>query len=130
VPEDEIDTFVTARAEAEGVAGWELEALDSLVDPTVGIFVERDGARLVYVNGQHRAQAMLDAGVRRTLTVEYWEETADLVVPTPRCESAHRIRPRTGLGMLRRRSHRPSCRRRPQRSLPPGHFVAWDGVAG
>jgi hypothetical protein len=56
-----------ARAEAEGVGGgWELEALDSLVDPTVGIFVERDGARLVYVNGQHRAQAMLDAGVRRT----------------------------------------------------------------
>jgi hypothetical protein len=75
VPEDEIDTFVTARAQAEGVAGWELDALDSLVDPTVGIFVEQDGARLVYVNGQHRAQAMLDAGVRRTLTVEYGEET-------------------------------------------------------
>jgi hypothetical protein len=61
-------------AEADGVSPWELAALDSLVDPTVGIFVERDGTRSIYVNGQHRAQAMLDAGVRRTLVVRYWED--------------------------------------------------------
>jgi hypothetical protein len=74
VPEDEIARVVVARAESDGVSGWKLAALDSLVDPTVGIFVDRDGTSSFYVNGQHRAQAMLDAGVRRTLIVRYWEE--------------------------------------------------------
>jgi hypothetical protein len=74
IEDDAIETFVIVRAKADGVTGWELEALHSLVVPTIGIFVERDGSDLVYVNGQHPAQAMIDAGVRRTLTVEYWDE--------------------------------------------------------
>ncbi|MEU8003674.1 hypothetical protein AB0B66_21160 [Catellatospora sp. NPDC049111] len=44
---------------------WELEALDSLfLDP---IEPDREITGVGYVSGRHRAQAMLDAGVRRTI---------------------------------------------------------------
>lgn len=83
VPEDEIYEVVQDRAETEGVNGWDLAALDSLVNPYAGIFVARrpfhaehgrTRTHSFYVNGRHRVQAMLGAGVRRTLVVTYWEE--------------------------------------------------------
>jgi hypothetical protein len=61
-----------AAAAAAGVAGWEAEALDSLLMPYDGLILERDDdLRRVYVNGQHRAQALLDAGVHRTVRQEF-----------------------------------------------------------
>jgi hypothetical protein len=46
--------------------GWEREAMRSLVVDPIRVdrpLPHRDG----YINGQHRAQAMIDAGVRRAL---------------------------------------------------------------
>jgi hypothetical protein len=75
VKPDDIEDFVMARAADEGVAGWNLAALRTLVDPTEGIILERDGSRDTYVNGHHRAQAMLDTGVRHTVVVRNVEAT-------------------------------------------------------
>ncbi|MEV4715057.1 hypothetical protein [Micromonospora sp. NPDC049374] len=52
--------------DAPGLAGWEHEALFSLMVDTIRPYApwpSREG----YNNGQHRAQALLDAGVRRVL---------------------------------------------------------------
>jgi hypothetical protein len=54
-------------ARAEGVQGWQLEAMGSLVDPGKAIRLYNNGSE--YFNGQHRAQALLDTGVRETLIV-------------------------------------------------------------
>jgi len=64
-------TRVMHRAEAEGMDRWSLEALESLLEYGTWIDVNSEG----YVNGQHRAQALLDAGVRRTLVVG-WRDDA------------------------------------------------------
>jgi hypothetical protein len=72
VPDDEFAAFVRTRAEADGITGWDLAALDSLVGQYDGISLDDYGRG--YVNGQHRVQAMVDAGVPRTLVVKTWEE--------------------------------------------------------
>lgn len=55
-------------ARDENLDNWTLAAVESLlIDP---IQPDRDGGG--YINGRHRSQAMLDAGVRRTV-VEYWD---------------------------------------------------------
>lgn len=62
-----VDTYfyVKDRAEAEGITGWDLDALTYLFrDP---IRVDRAGR--YYGEGQHRSQAMMDSGVRRTVVV-------------------------------------------------------------
>lgn len=65
VPPDEIAGNAHDGAVTAGMHGWELQALDSLFDPAKAIRVGTRG----YVNGQHRAEAMLDAGVRRTVVL-------------------------------------------------------------
>lgn len=73
---DVIYDAVMNQAKAEHMEGWALAALDSLVMAGGGIQVERDDdGRRWYVNGQHRAQALLDAGVRRTITIACQQPT-------------------------------------------------------
>lgn len=59
-------------AAAAGVDRWQREAALSLLDPADGIqiAVEAGTGRRFYLNGQHRAQMMLEAGVRRTIVVD------------------------------------------------------------
>lgn len=59
-------------AEAAGVDPWQREAALSLLDPADGIKIAIDAGtgQGFYINGQHRAQLMLEAGVRRTIVVD------------------------------------------------------------
>ncbi|GIJ49741.1 hypothetical protein Val02_66270 [Virgisporangium aliadipatigenens] len=63
---EDIPRHVLNHPDAQGLTDWEAEALDSLVMDTIRPHGPwpRDAR---YNNGNHRAQAMLDAGVRRTL---------------------------------------------------------------
>ncbi|ONH32840.1 hypothetical protein [Pseudofrankia asymbiotica] len=64
----DVGDHVVAAARAEGLSGWQLEALESLlvIEP-VRIELGGDPADRWYDNGRHRVTAMLDAGVRRTI---------------------------------------------------------------
>jgi hypothetical protein len=70
---DEVPEHVLETARAEGVSGWAYQALYSLLAPAWSLQLgnTRCRGRRRYVNGQHRAQALLDAGVRRTICMEY-----------------------------------------------------------
>jgi hypothetical protein len=69
VAEDEIALHVAQQQEVKRLSGWRFEALDSLfIDP---IQLDEDND---YANGQHRAQALLDVGVRR-IVVGRWRLT-------------------------------------------------------
>ncbi|WP_204008461.1 hypothetical protein [Virgisporangium aurantiacum] len=74
VPHEDVADFAFAQVDRSSLTDWEVEAVYSLlafpIDPGRGRWPRNRG----YVNGQHRAQAMLDAGVRRTL-VERLEQT-------------------------------------------------------
>ncbi|MGP3920550.1 hypothetical protein [Nonomuraea sp. 10N515B] len=74
----DIHDFVRDAAQAEGLSGWELDALHTLVCPGDGIqlTVPAGHRRTFYINGQHKSQALLDAGVRRTIVIDW-------VAPTP-----------------------------------------------
>lgn len=50
-----------------GLSDWQTKALASLLSPGIAIDADRHG----YGNGNHRARAMLDAGVRRTVVTSY-----------------------------------------------------------
>ena len=78
VPVDSIASHVLTQAEIEGLTGWELDALDTIVSPADGIQIESDddGHRF-YINGQHRAHALLDAGVHRTIVISWQVSTDD-----------------------------------------------------
>ncbi|WP_127509311.1 hypothetical protein [Actinoplanes solisilvae] len=59
-------SYVMAQPDATALTGWEREALSSLLADTIrpdGRWPSGEG----YNNGQHRAQAMIEAGVRWTL---------------------------------------------------------------
>ncbi len=57
-----------ARASPGGTTRWNYEAIDSLVGPGYAITLSDDDPDDVwYVEGRHRATAMLDAGVRETI---------------------------------------------------------------
>ena len=74
VAADDIYEHVRAQAEAEaaGVGGWELDALDALVSYGDGIQVDTyDDGSSFYINGQHKGQAMLYQGVRRTIVIRW-----------------------------------------------------------
>jgi hypothetical protein len=60
-----------AAARDEHVHAWTLAAAKSLLCDPIQYTSYEDGHRF-YVNGRHRSQAMLDAGVRRTLVV-HWD---------------------------------------------------------
>jgi len=71
VPARDIAGYVNREAAADPtLTPWEREALRTLLSHADAIqpFESERG----YINGQHRAQAMLDAGVRRTI-VMYWD---------------------------------------------------------
>lgn len=59
-------------AKAEGISGWQLEALESLlvIEP-VRIELGDYPADRWYDNGRHRVTAMLETGVRRTIVVRF-----------------------------------------------------------
>jgi hypothetical protein len=74
VPHDDIPAFVFERVDQATLTNWELQALDSLLSDPIIPGRRRwpslpRRVRVGYVNGQHRCQAMLDAGVRRTIVV-------------------------------------------------------------
>jgi hypothetical protein len=65
--DDALRKEVLAAAEAEGISGWPLQALDSLLfDPVV--ISEADGRHpALFVNGQHRTRAVRDADLPAVL---------------------------------------------------------------
>lgn len=72
VRDPDIYTFALDQAEAEGIDGWQLEALEALLSPGTGIqlTVFAGYRETSYINGQHRSQALMEAGVRRTIVVD------------------------------------------------------------
>jgi hypothetical protein len=54
------------EAAAHDLTEWQTSALKTLLNPAVSIHVGKGG----YTNGNHRARAMLDAGVRRTVVTD------------------------------------------------------------
>jgi hypothetical protein len=64
----ELWSWASERLESYGLSAWETEALLSLF--SVGTAIQPDTAS-GYINGQHRAQAMLDQGVRRTVVADW-----------------------------------------------------------
>ncbi|WP_153815741.1 hypothetical protein [Streptomyces sp. SUK 48] len=65
---DGMKDFATDRAVAAGVTEWQAEALATWF--SVGDAIQ-PGSQGGYVNGQHRAQAMLETGVRRMVVLRY-----------------------------------------------------------
>ncbi|KND46654.1 hypothetical protein IQ64_00180 [Streptomyces stelliscabiei] len=72
VEPDDIKEFAIAHADAAGASRWQTEALASLFSVANAI---QPASQPGYINGQHRAQAMLEAGVRRTVVLHYADET-------------------------------------------------------
>jgi hypothetical protein len=64
---------MNCNARAEGLGGWELQALNALISPGDGIqlAVIAGDRRTSYINGQHKSQALLEAGVRRTIVIDW-----------------------------------------------------------
>lgn len=67
VAADDIAVDVVGQVEEYGLTGWEREAFESLFREPIQ--PERE---IGYINGRHRAKAMLDLGVRRVLVCR-WE---------------------------------------------------------
>ncbi|MDX3695026.1 hypothetical protein PV726_32750 [Streptomyces europaeiscabiei] len=72
VDPDDMEEFATAHAAAAGATQWQTEALATLFNTADAI---QPSSASGYINGQHRAQAMLDAGVRRTVVLRHVDET-------------------------------------------------------
>ncbi|MDT0385962.1 hypothetical protein [Streptomyces dubilierae] len=72
VEPDDMEEFAIAHADAAGASQWQTEALASLFSVSNAI---QPASQTGYINGQHRAQAMLEAGVRRTVVLHYVDET-------------------------------------------------------
>jgi hypothetical protein len=70
VPFDDIRQAVLDAARVEGMSDWEMDALFTLLAYPIELG-RRGRWRTYYVNGQHRSRAMLEAGVRRTITVDW-----------------------------------------------------------
>ena len=67
VPADDFPEWCEPQFDNLGLTDWEIQALRSLLaGPGIGIDL---GVKGQFGNGQHRAQAMLDAGVRRTVVI-------------------------------------------------------------
>lgn len=65
---DDMEEFATVHAAAAGATGWQTEALATLFSIADAIQLDEEGG---YINGQHRAQAMLEAGVRLTVVLHH-----------------------------------------------------------
>lgn len=68
VDPDDMEEFATAHAAAAGASRWQGEALATLFSVADAI---QPASETGYINGQHRAQAMLEAGVRRTVVLHH-----------------------------------------------------------
>lgn len=68
ISSDQITAHCMGQPEADRMSRWERQALGSLFADPIHLGERRSRC----INGQHRAQAMLDAGVRRTIVIE-WE---------------------------------------------------------
>lgn len=66
VAPDAIASQIIETANGWGLRAWDLDALESLVTPPIGIIVK--GGK--YINGQHRSQAILEAGVRLVVLID------------------------------------------------------------
>ena len=71
VDHEELRGYFTEQAPRHQLTDWEYEALLSLGCSGDAIQLERDGLDRWYINGQHRAQAILDAGVHRTIAAHW-----------------------------------------------------------
>ncbi|MFM9633282.1 MULTISPECIES: hypothetical protein [Streptomyces] len=67
-----MEGFATAHAAAAGATRWQTEALATLFNTANAIQPDKE---VRYINGQHRSQAMLEAGVRRTVVLHHVYET-------------------------------------------------------
>lgn len=67
IASDDFHDHVWELAAVEDMTDWEREALWSLLFD----HIEVDRCAGDYVNGPHRSQAMLDAGVRRTIVLTW-----------------------------------------------------------
>jgi|GEM_PF-7072281 hypothetical protein len=67
---EDIGDHALNSAVADGITGWDLDAISSLlvIEP-IRIDSDDDPASQWYDNGRHRIIAMLDAGVRHTILV-------------------------------------------------------------
>ncbi|SFT31424.1 hypothetical protein SAMN04487982_11960 [Streptomyces sp. ok210] len=72
VDPDDMEEFATAHAAAAGATQWQTEALATLFNTADAI---QPASEVGYINGQHRSQAMLEAGVRRTVVLHHVYET-------------------------------------------------------
>ncbi|MFJ4473133.1 hypothetical protein ACIP2X_37355 [Streptomyces sp. NPDC089424] len=68
---DDMEELATAHAAETGATRWENEALASLFSISDAI---QPSSGTGYINGQHRAQAMMETGVRRTVVLRYVDE--------------------------------------------------------
>ncbi|MFF9143000.1 hypothetical protein ACF09G_36275 [Streptomyces albogriseolus] len=66
VAAEDMEEFAVAHAAAAGAGRWQSEALATLFSVADAI---QPASGVGYVNGQHRAQALLEAGVRRTVVL-------------------------------------------------------------
>ncbi|MEC4575082.1 hypothetical protein [Streptomyces virginiae] len=65
---DDVQEFAVAYAASISATDWETEALSTLFSTWDAIQPDGEGG---YINGQHRSQAMLEAGVRRTVVLRH-----------------------------------------------------------
>ncbi|MFE9637037.1 hypothetical protein [Streptomyces sp. NPDC006463] len=68
---EDVQGFAVAYAASVGATDWETEALASLFSTWDAIQPDSEAG---YINGQHRSQAMLEAGVRRTVVLRHVHE--------------------------------------------------------
>lgn len=81
--DEKLRYVVLDAARAEGVSGWNLEALYSLlVDP---IMIGENDGNVWFVNGQHRTRAMRDAGVTEVLVADS-PRVGKTIMPLHICE--------------------------------------------
>jgi hypothetical protein len=71
IPGNDIAHHVLTQPEAKHLSEWERQALYSLLHDPIHLSENRRS----YVNGQHRAQAMLDVGVHRTIVITWTQQT-------------------------------------------------------
>ncbi|MGW4599307.1 hypothetical protein ACWEOA_29055 [Streptomyces sp. NPDC004457] len=95
VDPDGMEGFATAHAVASGVTRWDTEALATLFSIANAI---QPSSGTGYINGRHRTQAMLEAGIRRTVVLhlvdEPWPSRRRLPPVPPLCPGTHPVVPR------------------------------------
>jgi len=68
---EDLQPYFTEQAPRSQLTQWEYEALLTLACSADSIQLAHEDRHQWYINGQHRAQAMLDAGVHRTIAAHW-----------------------------------------------------------